>query len=111
MVPLFRLVALLEALSWLGLLVGMYLKYVADAGELGVQVFGPIHGGLFVGYVGLAVRAGRRLRWPWWTLALGLVAAVPPFATVLFERWAARTGRLEPPTAGRDADALVLAGR
>jgi integral membrane protein len=90
----FRIVAVAEALSWLGLLAGMYVKYVPQTSELGVQVFGPIHGGIFVAYVALALVAGRVLRWTVPTTLLALVAAVPPFATVLFERWAAGTGRL-----------------
>ena len=47
----FRVVAVAEALSWLGLLTGMFFKYVVDAGEQGVQMFGPIHGTVFLTYV------------------------------------------------------------
>ena len=91
---LFRITAVAEALSWTGLLVGMFFKYATDAGELGVQVFGPIHGFLFMAYVLVAVSVARPLRWSMGTVALALVAAVPPFATIVFERWATRTGRL-----------------
>ncbi len=44
---LFRIVATAEAVSWAGLLSGMYFKYLTDAGDLGVRIFGPIHGGIF----------------------------------------------------------------
>jgi hypothetical protein len=37
------------------------------------------------------------LRWTTPTFVLALVASVPPFGTVLFERWATRTGRLDEP--------------
>lgn len=94
LVPAFRVVAFAEALSWAGLLIGMYAKYVTDSGELGVKVFGPIHGGIFVAYGLLTLLVARAQRWPWPTLLLGLAAAVPPFATAVFEVWAARTGRL-----------------
>jgi integral membrane protein len=91
----FRAVALLEAVSWLGLLTGMYFKYIADTTEVGVKVFGPIHGTIFIGYVLLSLLVTRRLRWPIrWTALLALAASVPPFATVAFEVWAQRTGRL-----------------
>ncbi len=93
-IPLFRLVALLEGLSWLGLLAGMYAKYLTDAGEGGVKLFGPIHGGIFIAYVLLTVLVGRAQRWSPGTVLLGLACSVPPFATVLFEVWAQRTGRL-----------------
>ena len=34
------------------------------------------------------------LRWSVWTTLLALACSVPPFATLLFEWWAVRTGRL-----------------
>ena len=91
---LFRVVAVAEALSWLGLLGGMYVKYVPQTSEVGVQVFGPIHGGIFVAYVVMTLVAGRLLQWDLRTTLLALAASVPPLATVLLERWASRTGRL-----------------
>ncbi|MGY1601310.1 DUF3817 domain-containing protein [Geodermatophilus sp. SYSU D00815] len=98
----FRVVAVAEALSWIGLLAGMYVKYVPGTTEAGVQVFGPIHGAVFVVYVVVALVAARVLRWRPGTALLALVAAVPPLATVWFERWATRRDRLprrEPATA------------
>ena len=91
---LFRVVAVAEALSWVGLLIGMYVKYVPETTELGVKIFGPIHGGIFVAYVLVALLAARAFRWSAGTTLLALVASVPPLATVVFERWASRTGRL-----------------
>ena len=90
----FRTVAVAEALSWLGLLIGMYVKWIAGTSEIGVQVFGPVHGGVFVVYCLLALVTARVLRWSPGTLLLALAASVPPFATVVFERWALRTRRL-----------------
>jgi integral membrane protein len=94
----FRIVAVAEALSWVGLLIGMYVKYVPETTELGVQVFGPIHGGIFVAYVVTALVAARVLRWSIGTTLLALAAAVPPLASIVFERWASR-GRLPQDTA------------
>ena len=91
---LFRVAAVAEAVSWLGLLAGMYVKYVPETTELGVKVFGPIHGAIFVAYVVVTLAASRMLRWRAGTTLLALAASVPPLATVLVERWAARTGRL-----------------
>jgi integral membrane protein len=90
----FRIVAIAEALSWVGLLAGMYVKYVPETSELGVQIFGPIHGGIFLAYVLVALITSRLLRWSIGTTLLALAASVPPLATIWFERWAARTGRL-----------------
>ena len=90
----FRVIAVAEALSWLGLLVGMYVKHVADASEVGVKVFGPIHGVIFIGYVVLTVLLARQRGWDRKLTLLGLAASIPPFATLLFEQWASRTGKL-----------------
>ncbi|WP_338403681.1 DUF3817 domain-containing protein [Cellulosimicrobium arenosum] len=92
----FRAVAVAEAFSWAGLLVGMYLKWVAGTTERGVEIFGPVHGSLVVAYVALAVLVAVRMRWSPWTTLLALAATVPPFCTVVLDVWAHRTGRYVP---------------
>ncbi len=89
----FRIVAVAEALSWIGLLIGMYVKYVPETTELGVKIFGPVHGGIFVAYVVVALVTARVLRWSIGTTLLALVASIPPLTSILFERWATRSGR------------------
>ena len=93
-ITLFKVVAVAEALSWAGLLFGMYLKHVAGTTELGVQVFGMVHGVVFIAYCLATGLLWVDQRWPVSRLALGLLAAVPPFATVPFERYAERSGLL-----------------
>jgi integral membrane protein len=72
----------------------MFLKYVTRTTELGVQVFGMVHGVVFIAYCLTTVLLWVDQRWSFGRLALGLVAAVPPFATVPFERYAERAGLL-----------------
>ncbi|MBY8874658.1 DUF3817 domain-containing protein [Micromonospora sp. PLK6-60] len=93
---LFVVAAIAEACSWLALLVGMAVKYGPPADETGVQIFGPIHGGLFVAYGVLVLAVARLHRWSLPVTAVALACAVPPFATLLFERWARRRGLLRP---------------
>jgi putative drug exporter of the RND superfamily len=98
LVRAFVIIAVVEAFTWAGLLVGMYLKHVAEVTELGVRVFGSLHGAAFIVYVLLVLATARSQRWslvP--TTALALAAAVPPFATVAFERAARRRGLLDVP--------------
>ena len=90
----FRIVAVAEAFSWVGLLIGMFVSYVPETTELGVQIFGPIHGGIFVAYVVVALLTARALRWSAGTTVLALLASIPPLVTIWFERWATRAGRL-----------------
>lgn len=90
----FRLLALAEALSWTGLLIGMFFKYVAVGNDIGVKIFGPIHGAIFVAYLLVCLLVRSRLRWDGRTTFLALLASIPPFGTIVFERWALRTDRL-----------------
>lgn len=86
----FRRVAIAEAVTWALLLAGMFLKYVTGTTELGVRVFGMLHGVVFIGYCLTTVLVAVDQRWSRGRLLLGLAAAVPPFATVLFDRYAER---------------------
>jgi integral membrane protein len=100
---LFRVVAVAEACSWVGLLVGMFFKWVLQTTEVGVQVFGPIHGALFMAYVAITLVVGLMGRWPLGRLALGLASSVPPLMTLWFDRRAERAGWL--PTSWRQRQA------
>ncbi|GAB2744659.1 DUF3817 domain-containing protein [Salinifilum aidingensis] len=90
----FRIVAIAEAFSWLGLLVSMAFKYGLDMPQ-GVTVFGWIHGLVFTAYVLCCLVVFSPLRWKFSVLVLALIASVPPLATVWFERWAMRRRLLE----------------
>lgn len=102
----FRIVAFLEAATWAGLLVGMFLKHVTHTTELGVQIFGQAHGLVFLAYAGITVWAGIKLRWGWWVTLVALAASVPPMFTLIAERWLHRTGRLEAPAAEAPAPSI-----
>jgi integral membrane protein len=91
---LFRRVAIAEAVTWGLLLVGMFLKYVTETTELGVRVFGMVHGVVFVAYCLTTVVVAVDQRWSARRTLLGLAASVPPFCTVLFDRYAERRGGL-----------------
>ena len=84
-----RYVALVEASSFLALLVAAYLKR-QDHGELGVQILGPIHGGFFLAYVLLAVIVRSQARWSLLTTAGILLGAVVPFGGYVVDWWLTR---------------------
>ena len=92
----FRIVAIAEALSWLGLLIGMFFKYVVVHDPIGVKIMGPIHGALFVAYIVCTLDAMAHLKKGPAIILLGLAAAVPPFTTLWFERWVLREHRAVP---------------
>jgi integral membrane protein len=85
----FRIVALAEATSFLALLVASVLKRTAEA-EIGVTVFGPIHGALFLMYVLMVLVLRPDARWSTQTTALILLGAVVPFGGYVVDRWLVR---------------------
>lgn len=95
--------ALAEAVSWVGLLLGMYFKYLGTPQtEIGVKIFGPLHGGIFVAFLAVALFAGIAYKWSLPTYVWALLASIVPLATVIFVIWADRTAKLGAP--GRTSD-------
>ena len=95
----FRIVAFTEAVTWVGLLVGMYFKYVGTPRtEIGVKIFGMAHGLVFIAFVLAALLVGRAFKWSFVTWLLALLGSIVPLGSVIFLMWAERTGR----TASRD---------
>jgi integral membrane protein len=94
---LFVTVAVAEAVSWAALLTGMFFKYVVVRDEIGVKIAGPVHGFLFMAYLAVTVVQARLAGWRWWVTLVALVCAIPPFATLVFERWARSRGLLRAP--------------
>jgi integral membrane protein len=91
---LFRRLAVTEAITWALLLTGMFLKYVTETTELGVRVFGMVHGVAFVAYCVTTVVVAVDQRWSLRRALAALVCAVPPFATVPLDRYAESRGWL-----------------
>ncbi|MEN8706842.1 integral membrane protein [Nocardioides marinisabuli] len=91
---LFRGLAGAEAVTWSLLLVGMFLKYVTETTDVAVSVFGMLHGVVFVAYAVATVVVAVDQRWGAGRTLLGLASAVPPLATLPFERYADRRGLL-----------------
>jgi putative thioredoxin len=94
----FRLIALAEAVSWVGLLIGMYFKYLGTTRtEIGVKVFGMAHGLIFIAFVVAGLLTGIAFKWAAGTWLLALLASIVPLCSVIFLIWA-ESG---PPTASR----------
>lgn len=91
---LFAAAAFIEGLTWAGLLVGMVLKYGTETTDMGVWLFGRLHGFAFLFYVVVSLYAWGRLRWPLWAVLVALLAAIPPLVTVPLEMWFRRIGLL-----------------
>ena len=82
----FRVVAILEGISFLVLLgIAMPLKYMAGQ-PLAVKYVGWAHGLLFISYVVLAVPLFTRLKWSMDRIYGVGIAALLPFGTFVLER-------------------------
>jgi integral membrane protein len=81
----FRYVAVIEATSWLILLIATILKYGAGGPDL-APILGPIHGLLFVAYVLMALTLRPTAGWDGRTTILILVCAVVPLGGYYADR-------------------------
>lgn len=92
-----RLVAILEAISWIALLVAMYYKWIlGDTTHM--NLIGRIHGFMFIGFVILVLLVGFNMKWRKRDIALSLLSSLPPCATVIadiviFKRYAEKVYR------------------
>ncbi|CAN5561305.1 DUF3817 domain-containing protein [soil metagenome] len=91
---LYRLAAVAEAITWTLLLVGMFGKYVTQTTDVGVSIAGALHGFVFLVFCASTVVVAIDQQWSLRRALLGLAAAIPPLATIPFERWAQRRGLL-----------------
>lgn len=78
-------VVILEAISWLVLIIATIVKYAADAPR-GVQIIGPIHGVLFVVYVVLVMVVRAKLRWDMRTTTIVLADSIIPLGGFVVAR-------------------------
>jgi integral membrane protein len=91
---LFRVLAFAEAVTWTILITALVLRYAAGL-DTAVLVGGSIHGFVFLAYAFQAVLVGVNQRWSIGLIAFAVLTAVVPYATIPFEVWLMRRGRLE----------------
>lgn len=82
----FRIVALLEGVSYILLLfIAVPIKYIQGNQEY-VKLLGMPHGLLFVAYVVLAIVLGIELKWNMKTMFIVLIASILPFGTFYVDK-------------------------
>jgi integral membrane protein len=80
-ITFFRVIALLEGLSFILLLfIAVPIKYFSNNPDY-VKLLGMPHGLLFMGYVLFAILLAGELKWNSKTLSVVLFASVVPFGT------------------------------
>ncbi len=108
---LYRTAAIAEAITWSLLLAGMFGKYVTKTTDLGVTIGGGLHGFVFLMFCAATVLVAIDQRWSASQILIGLAAAIPPLATVPFQRWAVRRGLVGDRWRLRSAPADTIAER
>ncbi len=82
----FKLVALLEGISYILLLfVAVPIKYLAGDPQF-VKLLGMPHGILFLAYIVLAFMVASELKWNGKTVFIVLLASIIPFGTFYVDR-------------------------
>ena len=77
----FRLVALLEGVSYILLLfIAVPLKY-GGGDDFLVKILGMPHGILFMLYIALAFYLREHYEWKWWQTTIVFLASIVPFGT------------------------------
>ncbi len=86
MLPFFRIIALLEGVSYILLLfIATPIKYFMNEPKY-VKLLGMPHGLLFIAYIVLAVIIGSNLKWNSKTMRTVLLASIIPFGTFYVDK-------------------------
>lgn len=91
---LYRIVAIAEAITWTLLITGLLLRATIGL-NIAVTIGGSIHGFVFLAYGATAVLTAINQRWGVGLGAVAVATAVVPYATIPFDVWAHRAGKLE----------------
>lgn len=84
----FKLVAILEGISYLVLFGNMLLikPFYTDIYQTLLYPIGMAHGLLFIAYILLALLVGSKLKWSFKTLGIVMLASLIPLATFYIEK-------------------------
>ena len=82
---IFKLIAVLEGLSYILLLIATPIKYLLH-NEKYVQLLGMPHGFLFILYIALAFYIQKKMDWDNRALTVIILASVVPFGTFYIDR-------------------------
>ncbi len=94
---LYRIVAIAEAITWTLLISALVFRAMVGEENVGpaVTIGGSIHGFVFLTYGATAILTAINQRWSVGLGLLAVVTAIVPYATIPFDLWAHRTGKLE----------------
>ena len=87
---LFRIAAVAEACGWTLLITGILIgKYITPHNNTAVLLAGQTHGMFFLAYCVASLGLYPSLGWSRWRSITALIFSIPPYGSLIFERWAA----------------------
>ncbi len=93
MIQRLRAMSIVEATTYLALLIATVYKYAAG-GDRGVEILGPVHGVFYLAFAALVLVHRRDLRWPPRKTVMAIVLGSLPFGGFWVERrWLAPLAR------------------
>jgi len=92
---LYKAFALGEGVTWTLLISALIIRALIDSPPILLTVVGSIHGAVFLGYGVIASLVGVNNRWGLGRTVLAVALAIVPFATIPFERYVERSGKLD----------------
>ena len=105
---LFRLFAFMEIVGWTLLISAIiYRKFNLPLDDVFVSMAGRIHGMVFSLYFLFVLLTARSMLWGFWRVAAALLAGMPPYTALIFEKAMAYHRKkypvyVEPPTEPTD---------
>lgn len=104
---LFRLFAFIETFGWTLLISAIiYRRFDLPLDNIFVSIAGTLHGLFFALYILFVLLTARSMMWGFWRVSGALLAAIPPYTSLLYEKIMAHHRKkhpvyIEPP---RDID-------
>lgn len=92
---LYKAFALGEGVTWTLLISALIIRALVDSPPILLTIVGSIHGTVFLGYGVIASLVGVNNRWGLGRTVLAVALAIVPFATIPFERYVERSGKLD----------------
>lgn len=93
----YRLFAFIEALGWILLVSAIiYRSFDMPGYEIAIGIAGRLHGVFFLLYFVFVLLTARSMEWGFWRLSGALLAGMPPFTSVIYERLMAHDRRKNP---------------
>ena len=92
---LYGFVSVAETVTWTGLIIAMIARYGFGQDGSWFFVAGISHGVVFLAYCSVAVIVAMNQRWSVGRALAALVIAIPPYATIPFDRAVVKRGLLE----------------